>query len=155
MVTKYLLQHVLIEFDEIDYSYPPYISICYNILFPKYIFTMGDYWCENLNVPAKRIIPIGNDFFYSKPKKQCDNSVLVISTIMHGRELSLLTKQLANIRSDLKFVFKLHPNEFQLYNDYVNYFKENTNVSIITNKTDTSILVAKSQLVILIVSVVL
>ena len=55
----------------------------------------------------------------------------------------------------MKFVYKLHPNEFQLKNEYIEYFKNYTNVRIISNEIDTAILIAKSQLVVLIVSAVI
>jgi hypothetical protein len=154
-IITYLLQHASIEFDEVDYSYCSGISTYSNILFPDYLLTFGEYWCKNINVPAKGIIPIGNDFFYSKPNTPCDNSILIISSIIHGRELSILTKQLANLMHDQKFVFKLHPREFHLCNKYIDFFKENTNVIVMTNQTDTNLLIAKSQLVVLIVSAVL
>ena len=32
-----------------------------------------------------------------------------------GNELKFLTKQLAIIREDLQFIFKLHPNEFHYF----------------------------------------
>lgn len=154
-IETYLVQHAGIEIDEVDYSYPNGITSKSSILFPDYVFTFGDYWCKDFNVPAKKIIPIGNDYFCNKPKVESDDSILVISTIVHGRELSKLTLALAIERPDLKIVYKLHPNEFHSKDGYVEYFKNNTNVSIISNEIDTSILIAKSQLVVLIVSAVI
>lgn len=154
-IKTYLIQHAGIEFDEVDYSYPKGITPKSTILFPQYLLTYGDYWCRNMNVPSQEIIPIGNDFFYTKPNIQSDGSILIISTIIHGGELSRLTKELANLREDLRFIYKLHPNEFQLQNQYLEYFKNNANVRVLTNDVDTSILIAKSQLLIIIVSAVI
>lgn len=151
----YLMQHAGIEIDEVDYSYPQGISENSFIIYPKYVLTFGEYWCRGINVPVKKIIPIGNDYFSNTPKIELDGSILVISTRVHGGELSKLTLTLAIERPDLKFVYKLHPNEFHLSDEYVEYFKGNTNVSIITNEVDTTILIAKSQLVVLIVSAVI
>lgn len=154
-IETYLLQHASIEFDEIDYSYPEMITKADKILFPDCILTFGDYWCKGINVPTKKIIPIGNDFFYNKPNLDVDNTILVISTIVHGGELRKLTKQLASIRTDLKIVFKLHPNEFQYSSEYKIFFKDNLNVNVISDEIDTNILISKSILVVLIVSAVL
>ena len=154
-VETYLLQHASIEFDEIDYSYPEIITKANRILFPDYILTFGDYWCKGMNVPAKKIIPIGNDFFYNKPNLVVDNTILVISTIVHGGELRKLTKQLASIRRDFKIVFKLHPNEFQYLSEYKIFFEDNSNVNVISDEIDTNRLISKSILVVLIVSAVL
>ena len=154
-IPTHLIQHGSIEFDDVQFSYPSSIKNNSNVLFSQYLLTYGDFWGRNINIPVAKIIPIGNDFFYSKPNYTSDNSILVISTIVHGRELSLLTKNLAILRPDFRFVYKLHPGEFQLYNDYVAFFKGNINVSVLTNEIDTSILVANAQLVIVIVSTVL
>lgn len=154
-IKTYLVQHAGIEVDEIDYSYPSEITPQSFILFPDYVLTFGEYWCKNLNVPAKEIKPTGNDYFYNKPKVEVDDSILIVSTIVHGGELSKLTLRAAKERPDLKFVYKLHPNEFQSKKEYVEYFKKDVNVAVISNEIDTSILIAKSQLVVLIVSAVI
>lgn len=154
-IKTYLVQHAGIEVDEIDYSYPNEITNNSFILFPDYVLTFGEYWCRDFNVPTKKIIPIGNDFFSNIPKVEVDDSILIISTIVHGGELSKLTLSLANENPGLKIVYKLHPNEFHLKDEYIEYFRNNTNVIIISNEIDTSILIAKSQLVVLIVSAVI
>ncbi len=154
-IETYLVQHAGIEIDEIDYSYPAGITTKSFILFSDYALTFGDYWCKKINVPAKKIIPIGNDYFCNIPKVELDYSILIVSTIVHGGELSKLTLKAAKERADLKFVYKLHPNEFHSKNEYVEYFKNNSNVNIISNEIDTTILIAKSQLVVLIVSAVI
>lgn len=154
-IKTYLVQHAGIEIDEIDYSYPDGMTSKSFILFSDYVLTFGDYWCKNFNVPAKKIIPIGNDYFCNRPNVELDNSILVVSTIVHGGELSKLTLMAAKERPDLKFVYKLHPNEFHSKHEYIEYFKNNTNVNIISNEIDTTILIAKSQLVVLIVSAVI
>lgn len=154
-IETYLVQHAGIEIDEIDYSYPNGITSKSSILFPDYVLTFGNYWCKDFNVPAKKIIPIGNDYFCNKPKVELDDSILIVSTIVHGGELSKLTLKTAKERPDLKFVYKLHPNEFHSKSEYVEYFKNNSNVSIISNEIDTTILIGKSQLVVLIVSAVI
>ena len=154
-IETYLVQHAGIEIDEIDWSYPIETKSNSTILFSDYALTFGDYWCKNINVPAKNIIPIGNDYFCNKPEVECDNSILVVSTIVHGIELSKITSIASKQRTDLNFVYKLHPNEFHLKNEYIEYFKRHSNVRIISNEVDTTILIAKSQLIVLIVSAVI
>lgn len=151
----FLVQHAGIEKDEIDYSYPIAINSDSHILFPDTILTFGSYWGRNINIPTKKIIPIGNDFFYSTPKSSTDESILIISTIVHGEELKELTKNLAARKQDLSFIYKLHPNEFQYKNYHVDFFNENKNVKVISIEKDTNLLISKCQLVILIVSAVL
>lgn len=154
-IKTYLVQHAGIEFDEIDYSYPSFISPDSNILYPEVLLTLGSYWGHGINIPVKEKLVIGNDYFNNKPDILTDESILIISSIVHGRELTELTKKIANNRKDLNFVYKLHPNEFHLLPSYIESFKDNKNVRIISSEIDTNILIAKCQLVVLIVSAVL
>lgn len=153
-ISSYLLQHASIEFDEIDYSYPNNITLSSRILFADMVLTFGEYWCRDLNVPAK-VVPIGNDFFFNRPGLDTDGSILIISTIVHGGELKFLTKELATSYPELDLVYKLHPNEFQYEQDYLDFFDPCGNIKVITNEVDTNILISKCNLIILIVSAVL
>lgn len=154
-IVSHLIQHASIEFDSIDLSYPNYVNKDYRILFPDYILTYGDYWCKNIKGPTKEIISIGNDYFNRKYLVETDNSILIISTIIHGTELKFLVKEMAEMRKDLIFIYKLHPNEFNFFQEYRNFFIDLMNVKVIADEIDTSNLIAKSRLVILIVSTVL
>lgn len=152
-IQTYLVQHAGIEFDEVDYSYPLELTASNQILFSDYLLTLGDYWCKNLNVPT-RIISVGNDCFYAKPLVKSNNSLLVVSTIVHGIELRTLTKDFSRIAPDVKIFFKLHPNEFHYVDDYTSYFADCKNVQVVTVEEDTNKLIAKAELVVLIVSAV-
>ena len=154
-LASYLLQHGGIEFDEIDFSYPSQVDRSDNIIFPDYVLTLGDYWCKGLNVPAEKVIAIGNDLFFARPAEVTDGSVLVISTIVHGEPLRSLTKDAAALHPAQRFIFKLHPNEYHLQQDYACFFAGCQNVSVVTDQIDISVLVARSDLVLLIVSAVL
>lgn len=154
-VKTYLVQHASIELDEIDYSYPKNISYKDFILFPDYVLTFGPYWCKNINTPARKIISIGNSLFAQIPKEEPDDSILFISTIIHGRELSSLVREASIKWPDLKIIYKLHPNEYHNKDEYASLFKNQKNIQIVSNEIDTNILIAKCQLVVLIVSAVL
>lgn len=154
-LTSYILQHGGIEFDEIDFSYPSQVARSDNIIFPDYVLTLGDYWCKGLNVPAEKVIAIGNDLFFARPAEVTDGSVLVISTIVHGEPLRSLTKDAAALHPAQRFIFKLHPNEYHLQQDYACFFAGCQNVLVVTDQIDINVLVARSDLVLLIVSAVL
>lgn len=154
-IETYLLQHGSIEFDEVDYSYPECVTRESRILFSDYILTFGNYWCRGINVPAKKIIPIGNDFFYNRPGLNIDNTILVVSTIVHGGELKKLTKRIASKRKDLNFIYKLHPNEYHYFEEYKTFFNVHSNIIVVADSVDTNTLIAKCVLVVLIVSAVL
>ena len=154
-IITHLVQHAGIELDEIDYSYPARVSRTGNILFPDNLLTFNEYWCKNINVPALKIYPIGNSYFSKIPTEQEDGSILIISTIVHGQELSELTLEASETWPDKHFIYKLHPNEFHLVQKYDILFRDRTNVSVITTDPDTSVLIARSKIVVLIVSAVL
>lgn len=154
-IKTYLIQHGSIEFDSIDLSYPKEITKNDFILLPDFLLTFGSFWCKDLNIPNTKIVSIGNDYFSNKIKEESDNSVLIISTIIHGDELKKLTKKIALKRKDLIFKFKLHPNEYVYFDEYVKYFEGYTNVQVISDQFDTSLLISKSMLIVLIVSTVL
>lgn len=154
-IKSYLLQHATIEKHEIDYSYPFEIKCIDNILFPTTLLTFGKYWGKNINIPTNEIITIGNDNFENKLLHDTDNSILFISTIIHGEELSKFALKVSNKWPDLKIVFKLHPNEYKNIHKYNELFKYNSNINVISDEISTNILIAKSRLVVLIVSSVL
>jgi hypothetical protein len=153
-IQTYLLQHSGIEIDEIEHSYPSGISKENNILFCDSLLTFGDYWGKNMNIPAT-VLCIGNDYFHIKPDISCDNSVLIISTTVHADVLRELTKNMAELYPDLQFNYKLHPNEFKQYLVFSDFFGPYQNVSVIGDEINTLDLIAKSQVVVLIVSGVL
>ena len=154
-ITTTLVQHASIERDEVDYSYPDSIS-CENqmILFSDSVATFGSYWCTNVNVPVRNIITIGNDEMYNVPNLKCDNSFVVISSIIHGTELKYSAREIALSYPDRKVIYKLHPNEYHLKSEYIEFFRDVQNVRVIDIEDSTKNLVAKSSVVIAIVSAV-
>lgn len=155
-IETFLIQHASIEIDEIDYSYPPQIEFnSKNILFADTILTLGFYWCKNVNAPIKSKFIIGNDFFCTNSNSNSDNSILFISTIVHGEELSKLALDFVNKYPGYKINFKLHPNEFHLKSKYEFKFNRVKNIRIITDEIDILTLIDLSSTVVLITSAVL
>ena len=147
-----LLQHESIEKDEINWSYPRGITRSSNILFPYYAVMFGTYWGKNVNAPVGEYIYIGNDDKFKRMVVPCDDSFCVISSIIHGVLLKSIVKDIATERQDLKFVYKLHPNEFHLKNEYVSFFEGQNNVRVVSTEESTPVVIARSRCVIAIVS---
>lgn len=150
-----IFQHAGILFEEIEYSYPLFINSNSNIAFPDKLLTFGSYWGKGINIPVKKIVIVGNDYYYKIPPIKDKDMILIISTIIHGKLLAHFLRDYALIHKELNFVFKLHPNEFHLVYYYKEIFEGLLNIQIISSEIDTSDLVAQSQLVILIVSTVM
>jgi len=135
-VETYLIQHCGIELDEIDFSYPDFINPGSFIFFPDYVLTYGKYWCQNINVPAKKIIPIGNNSVFNNKMRMSDNSILFVSSIIHGEALSKLAIDLAEKLKNEKIVFKLHPNEYHNSSFYQRLFSKYTNIEVVLVEKD-------------------
>lgn len=150
-----LIQHGAIEFDSIEYSYPAEITPASKVLFADQVLTLGDYWCRGINVPAPQVVSVGNDLFSSRQDRiEDDGSILIISTIIHGGEMSKLAQEISCRFPDKKIIYKLHPNEFHRLREYVSGFSDRKNIKIITDSPDVSILVSRAHLVIVIASAV-
>ncbi len=147
-----LLQHESIEKDEINWSYPIGITRDSNVLFPYYAAMFGTYWGRNVNTPVGEYIYIGSDDKYKKLDLPCDGTFCVISSIVHGVILKDLVKDLASKRQDMNFVYKMHPNEFHLKEEYVHFFEGLKNVRVVSTEESTAVVIARSACVIAIVS---
>ena len=154
-VKTFLLQHASILFDYVEYSYPQQILNDSNILFADIFLVYGEYWGKNINIPVKKKLTIGSNISCGNKNIISDNSILVVSTIIHGGELKALTRELSTLNPEIKIVYKLHSNEYMLYNEYISYFSTSKNVLVLTDQVEVNKLIALSQLVILIISSVL
>ena len=151
----YLLQHGEVQFDQVDVSYPEFINYNSNIYFPDIFLTFGTYWSKGINIPARLIHPIGNNYYYQMPSIERDNSILFVSSIIHGEELSKLVKELSMKLPDRRFIFKLHPNEYNIPQYYISSLVDFHNIEVVRSEFDTSMLVSKCEWVVLISSTVL
>ena len=155
-IETYELQHGSFEVDHLAYSYPNSINYNSNIILQDYVITFSKYWGNYFNVPVKKMIPLGNDYFFNKPKLDSeDNSILIISSIIHGEVLSDLAIKLSLDFPDRIIKFKLHSNEYGRIDIYTKKISHIKNIKIIKNELEISQLIALSSLVILINSTVL
>lgn len=155
-IKVYEFQHGSFEKDHLAYSYPETINYNSNIIFPDLLLTFSEYWGSYFNVPAKKIVPVGNDYFNNSiqgyPNADC---ILVISSIIHGHELAPLTIELAKTYPDKQFKFKLHSNEYYKAESYIAQFTGYNNITIVKDEISISELLSQSVLVLLINSTVI
>jgi hypothetical protein len=151
------MQHAAIDRTHAAYSYPNIITKNDNrVIIADYLLTFSDYWSNGFNIPTKALT-IGNNIFAKKLNKTDiqDNSILFISSIIHGDYLSPIAIQYAQKHPNIEIKYKLHANEFKTEWQYKELFKNQKNISVIKNETPIDILIAKSKLVVLINSTVL
>lgn len=142
------LQHGSFEKDHLGYSYPYSVDYSSNILMPDYLFRLGPYWGQKMNIPIQNIITSGNDFFVNNETECSEEIVLIVSSIIHQHELLPLAIQLASIFPHKEIVYKLHFNEYSTKENSLSYFKNTSNVKVICSESSVSTLIAKSEFVI-------
>jgi len=150
----YEFQHGSFEMDHLAYSYPSFVKQDVNVLLPDYLLTIGDYWGNNFNVPIKCKVSVGNDSFFLKHSSSSEETILFISSKIHGRELYIVAIKLAIQFPGMDINFKLHSNEFADQMFYANEFKDFRNIHLIKPEIHIHELIRRAAIVILISSTV-
>lgn len=136
-------QHGIVYTGHMAYSYPKYPEIEKKIYMPLQIVTLSDFWFSDFYLPTKKIT-LGNSYF-SKPVMRKNNEfILVISSSTIGTVLLALIKEVAMTCSE-KFIFKLHPNEFDNVEFYKTEFKSFHNVTVYTNENTLPTLLSNAK----------
>jgi len=115
------LQHGVIYDHHHGYSYPEDET---KSTFPDYLLTFGEFWGENIRIPIPddHVIPVGypylqrriDDYTGIEPKEQ----ILFISQGTIGHELSKFALMIhQDPRIDHEIVYKLHPGEYDRWQD--------------------------------------
>lgn len=153
-ITSFELQHGSFERDHLAYSYPDTDGLIKKTYNANYLLTFGEYWGSYFNL-ISTIIPIGNNSFNLKCDIIKDDFILIISSVIHGEELSKLSLEISKQYPEKRLIFKLHSNEYSLLSKYVSLFGNASNIEIITNELSINELISQSELIILINSTVL
>lgn len=129
-------QHGEITSNHFAYSYPAGIDIKDKIYVPTTLLTFGEFWLKDCYLPGVEVRVLGNNFYHIKnaEKKRFTSDVLVISSAIHGDYLScLIIDTIEKKKSkNIKFYFKLHPNEFEKFDKYEELFEPYQNVEVIS-----------------------
>ncbi len=149
------LQHGQISRNHFAYSYPQGINIAlYN---PDYLLTFGPLWLKDSTFPDVNVLPIGNNFYCYKYTDvgESKKNILVVSSVIHYKQLRELVKNISTLDSSFHFFYKLHPDEYKTYNEYVDFFYGVNNVEVIKNEQSISELIYKSDLSLVVQSTVM
>jgi len=135
-IKTYEFQHGAIDNSIIMYSYNNFKNFENgNVIFPDYLLTFSNVWIEKMLLPSK-CIEVGNDFRFltsaKKLNKKLDaKSVVFLSTIEHHLYLKDLVTEFALTNPSYTIYYKLHPQQFQDYNYYIDVFKLYNNVHVL------------------------
>lgn len=158
-VPVYEFQHGEITKNHIVYSYPSLLTSSSNIYKPTAIFTFGDFWLKDCNYPGVNKVSLGNDSYHinrDPSKEDHSKNILVVSDMLYGKYLEPLVKRAvkANNLNDIIYYFKLHPNQENEYNDYVEKFKEYSCVEVVRSTEMISDYLAKVAFILAVESTV-
>lgn len=150
-------QHGVVYENHLAYNYP---SECLNekVYLPNTIFSFSPFWFQDVFLPNVKIVPIGNDFLYksikfsslTKPKK----GLLIISTSVFGKKLLNFIKNDAFQKKtqNIPIFFKLHPNQFDEKEYYIESLREFENIEVISNEFSVNDLIGECDTIFTIIS---
>ena len=156
-IPVYEMQHGYVSRAHMAYSYPEhYEGLANKIYNADVVFSMAPFWFRGVYNPVSRFIPIGNNYQAPDIKRHKieQRSFVVVSANVYGESLKeLVMIFLANPATmDFHFYFKLHPNQFFQYEEYCNYFKDVSQVDVISNQKNMQKLLETAESIILIQS---
>ena len=119
--------------------------------------TLGPIWLKDATFPFVKVISIGNNYYAKEIDKGKNglNSLLVVSSVIHSDVLMPLIKKISRIKKEYYFYYKLHPNEFNEFKKYSDYFIEETNVQVVKNEQSINRLLSKVDAVLVVQSTVM
>lgn len=135
------LQHSLINSNLVQYMWGERRDI---EQFPQYFFSYGDFWSEGLKmpIPSEKIISVGFPYFEREieelqtrePNENLKCDILFISQFLAGSSVYELTKEYCRNNPDKKIIYKLHPDEYGVWETRYPELKNLSNVKVITDK---------------------
>ena len=149
-------QHGQISRNHLAYSYPdnPEVSSS-KIYHPNSLLLFGEFWGKCRTYPGVENIMLGNDSYAGSSyvtDVHGNKRILVISNREEGDMLAKVVKDICQIDDSFSFYFKLHPNQFDEFEDYKNIFTDFTNVEIITNGDTVNHLLQRSEAILVVQS---
>ena len=150
-------QHGVVYKNHLAYSYP---SGSFNgkVYLPDTILSFSPFWFQDVFLPNVNIVPIGNDFLYNSIKAngliKLQKGILIISTNFFGKKLLNFIKKNAFQKKtrNIPIFFKLHPNQFDEKEYYIENLREFENIRVISNEYSVSDLIEKCDTVFTIIS---
>lgn len=111
--------------------------------FPDYLFTFGEFWSQNLQlpIPKERVVPVGFPYFEEQinetRKKGINNAlksdVVFISQYMAGEAVYKLALHCCKLNSDIQILYKLHPEEYDIWEQRYPKLKAFSNINVVTD----------------------
>jgi hypothetical protein len=115
-------QHSLMSRGNILYNYPAIDEVRGLATLSDYIFTFGEFWHDQYQLPAE-LIPVGFPFLEME-KKAVEHKglprkdrIIIISSMYSGKKLERLTLKLSELLPAYEIVYKLRPDEYRRWRE--------------------------------------
>ena len=145
------LQHGQISVNHPAYSYPSEALIpSSKVYHPDYLLTFGPFWSKNRHYPGVEDLVIGNESYAEDIGKSNTNTntnkkLLVISNNIEGKLLAKRIDEVLAYDPTFFFFFKLHPDQYNEYEYYNNYFRSTDRVIVISNQQSINQLLSQCE----------
>ncbi len=124
-------QHGYIGYTHPAYSYPELTYSETQLFLPKRLLTYSDFWHEGYHLPVVDFVVVGSgNHHIVKSFEECNNDILIISADIYHDDLASLVKSLASVLPEAKFKYKLHPNQFENFDEIELGFSKYKNVQV-------------------------
>lgn len=156
-ITTIELQHGQISRNHLAYSYHQSFSNINYFYNPDYLLTFSPFWLKDGVMPGTQIIPVGIGILPSIGSKTTSGSrkVLVVSSIIHEESLTNLVLEIIKKDETFSIYYKLHPDEYNRYEDFIDLFGTYKNVKVINDSIPISKLLQDVEIVLLVQSSVM
>lgn len=138
------LQHGLVDYSHLAYSYPKAINI-EKLILPSYFFAYSEFWKKRINYPVKEVIVMGNTeaskIVESKVKLY---DVCVVCADVYMSELFLFIDELIDCGYTGKVCLKLHPNQFGEVDFIRNKYQIYSNIYVIYTEVSMKTIISQS-----------
>lgn len=140
------LQHGLIGYVHLGYSYPKNFNSLNLETLPSVFFSFSDFWTNSTNYPVKTKIPVGNNFYAKRildSKKQYD--ITFVFANIYTKDLIAFIDSLLKEDYKGRICIKLHPNQFSEFEIISSLFHNYSNIEVISNKKTISQILSVSK----------
>lgn len=138
------LQHGLVDFSHLAYSYPPGIDTS-KLILPAYFFVYSQFWKNRIHYPVKEIVVTGNTAASVIEKAHPEYDLTIIAADIYMAELFSFTDGLLAAGYKGKICLKLHPNQGGETGFIRNKYKAYPEVEIIYTETSMKKVIAQSR----------
>ncbi|SFC23151.1 hypothetical protein [Butyrivibrio sp. YAB3001] len=111
--------------------------------FPDYLFTYGDFWKMGLELPISddHVKSVGFPFFekqvelYKSKHNSNHTGLLFISQFLAGSYVYKLAVEYAEMFPEEKIMYKLHPDEYDIWEEKYPKLKEMKNITVLSDSS--------------------